>query len=389
MMDDYFFDEYLDNYDRLDELQERVERTQREFEKLGLVEIANDKEKLDSFLKNLSYGDAKKWLVYLNSKVRDISRKVGGVYERDVYVRELVSPENDIQESCLKKGFEVIKKLDNPQARASLAYYLLLDLHLFEDGNGRTSRLIYDILSENKFDFVSNYEWYLHDEENFSIKRGDFDDLNYLFMIQEINNLTGYYLFKELIKEGKIIDDPRVGSKSIRTFRQGFYGGKYEGVYIDDEIKNQLTEEEIYRINRSILDNNTSYTVGGMAMAVMMSKKGKMDKCIEINENCIQDLEDEEAKNIRQGRFTFYVGDDEEVNSVAKMMFGDFKKEDYLEMVDIANEIKERQFDVLFDLYVQPEKYVDNYRGKTIAGMLVDGATLAIEARNNSKLRGK
>ncbi|MCL2382756.1 MAG: Fic family protein [Oscillospiraceae bacterium] len=81
-----------------------------------------------------------------------------------MYVGGLISPSKEIQMRIAEKGLETLPKIDDDKARAALAYYLINLLHMYSDGNGRTSRLIYEILNNPEFDIPSKSEQYTHKE---------------------------------------------------------------------------------------------------------------------------------------------------------------------------------------------------------------------------------
>ena len=71
---------------------------------------------------------------------------------------DLVSPTGNIRKDIIKKCIDTIKTLSDNNLRAQLAYYSVLYLHMFTDGNGRTSRLVYSLLNG----MLESEEWYFH-----------------------------------------------------------------------------------------------------------------------------------------------------------------------------------------------------------------------------------
>ena len=59
---------------------------------------------------------------------------------------DLVSPTKEVQMKTLEYLTQNMSKVPDKKARATMVYYTLLNLHMFSDGNGRTSRFMYDLI---------------------------------------------------------------------------------------------------------------------------------------------------------------------------------------------------------------------------------------------------
>ena len=114
-----------------------------------ILEILKDEQKTDEFLATLTGEDVKKLLTYINSKVRNIPNEENDVYNGYMVVGALISPKNDIQNRCFEKIAESLKNIKGNRNRATLLHYLVNELHLFTDGNGRCARLWQNVILSN------------------------------------------------------------------------------------------------------------------------------------------------------------------------------------------------------------------------------------------------
>lgn len=282
-------------------------------------------------------------------------------------VESLISPSKEVQERILEEALKAIKHVKDRKSKASLMYYLINDLHLFGDGNGRTARLVYKMLSEKDFDLIRDSDIFSHNDYgranihhiDFENQNGiaDIDSVNYyaaLFLKYNISqkgiftsSLTNRRLIREIIKKQEII-----------TYA-GVEVGAYDGTYIDPEIRSQLSDEQVSLINISLLDNNESCSVSGLTMLIMAARKGMLKELVEANEKEISQSENED----RGHRFIIRIG---EKTREAKMTFSKWDKDDYLEAIEVASTVKEMMFKTLIDFYRNSEKYKVNPGDKTI-----------------------
>ena len=90
-------------------------------------------------LKNLKPNDFKNILIYINSQLTD--NAVNECLYDYMEAGDVVSPTTEVKNYVISNLFELIQKSDD-KTSGELLYYIILDLHIFKDGNGRTSRAI-------------------------------------------------------------------------------------------------------------------------------------------------------------------------------------------------------------------------------------------------------
>ena len=131
----------------------------------GGYDILHDDEKLREYLNNLSFDKFKELLKFLNNQVVEGLSGKGEFHDGYMKVGALISPNDEIQERILEQAFQILKRIKPRKVKAGLMYYLINYLHLFSDGNGRTSRLVFKMLSDGKFKLTpESIKEFIHDD---------------------------------------------------------------------------------------------------------------------------------------------------------------------------------------------------------------------------------
>jgi hypothetical protein len=322
-------------------------------QKLNYFDVINKQIEFEKFIQGLNVEQFKNLLITFNAKLRNTPVSEKG-FQKDGFmvVGDWVSPSKDVQNKMLEKLLGGLKQLKDNKDRATLTYYMLLDLHMFDDGNGRTARLFYDLISGN-IDLKKNINWYIHDDMDISLYKGSFEEARGIEDINQINYFIGLPMLPYLNNNGISIDE-RIRGRTITTHGKGFVQA-YSGVPMSDEIKAKLTEEEIQYINNSLFDRSGKYTVGGLTMMLIAIKKGQLDQWIErSNEHIRAYIElypNSRDIELVKSRFVFSIIKD-------KDLFDSWTLEDYKEAISIAGGIKERQLSYMIDMFLNPELYV-------------------------------
>lgn len=154
----------------------------------------------------LSFEDFIKALEFINMQLRGKVKpdEEIGIYQGDMIVEGLVSPSNDMQINILKKLYDTLHKNIDSNAKGMICYYTLNNLHLFEDGNGRTSRFFYQLFTSN---YNEDYLYHPDSKEDLS-KRTDFEQENGLSSVEKFLNTVNYnlqYLKTSLLKIGHFL----------------------------------------------------------------------------------------------------------------------------------------------------------------------------------------
>lgn len=323
------------------------------FSEEEILEILKDDDKLEGFLSTLNGDDIKKYLIYINSRVRNISVDEGGLYQGDRMIAGgLISPKGEIQVKYFDKMAELLKKIKGRENKATIMYYLINELHLFQDGNGRTSRCIYELLANREFDINVN-DYFSHNESDLAkIPGRKFEEDKNILRTEYAGNYSSYFLLKYLMDLGLVnINEDLMKTLNIKTHNDSGVQS-YSGVYISDEAKQNLSAKDVSLVNRALLDNNEQYSVGGLTMLTMLAKKENNGR---LEEFCYSGKKLPEIEgyipNIR-----IWI-DNEEKRDVSVKSMGDWTSQDYLVAIEVADKIKESMMDTLIDIFEQPESF--------------------------------
>jgi len=300
-------------------------------------EIIRDDRKLDEFIKNLSIDEFKKLLIQLNCFVRGISEDEGGFHGGYMYAGQLISPDRETQNEVLELSLKVLKDMRGRKERAAYMYYLINNLHLFSDGNGRTSRLVYDMLSNRDFSFQTD-EVYTHNEKGFK-KIGCFEEKRGIAPIRRFNAILGEQLYKEVLGATGLDSGQLEQFNNIVTYIQSDLGPEYNEAYIPEEVRKELSTEEIDLIGKCLCDNNSTYSIGGLTMLILSAQKGRLAEVLAIN---AEDAKKAAMPELRNPRLIFKITYSDE--DLAQRIFEGWTKEDYLNAIEVAKALKKGMY---------------------------------------------
>lgn len=131
-------------------------KTVRLMERLHAAEAFSTPEQSKKFLDSLSYDDFKKWISFVNGVERGLPRSERGQVSDSVVKSEAAltgteveyrPPNKDSRDKLLKMAFEKAQSMDDAETAALTLGLSINAIHYFEDGNGRTARITYALLS--------------------------------------------------------------------------------------------------------------------------------------------------------------------------------------------------------------------------------------------------
>lgn len=350
------------------------------FSEEKILKTLKDDNKLEEFLNTLNGEDIKKYLIYINSRVRNISIDEGGLYKGDrMLAGGLISPKGQIQEKYFDKIAELLKNVKGRKNKATIMYYLINDLHLFQDGNGRTSRCIYELLANQEFDINAN-DYFSHDRDDLAKILGwKFEEDKNILRTKYAGNYSSYFLLRYLMDSGLVNNNEELArTLSIETFNDSDLQS-YSGVYISEQAQQNLSAKDVRLVNRALLDNNENYSVAGLTMLIMLARKENTEKLENFSYSSKKSPEIEGYIS----RADIWIDNEEEKNISAKSM-GDWTSEDYLVAIEIADKIKESMMDTLIDIFEQPESFRIN-EGLTVAEKITHYEEIPFEGDNSIK----
>lgn len=162
-------------------------------------------EETDQFINTLTGDELKEFLIEVNRQVRELKPEEGGIYKGDrMIVAECISPKGEIQERYFDKIVDFLKSVNSKEDMAIGMYYLINYLHLFQDGNGRTSRFVYELMTNSDFtDFDGKF---FRHEKGKSSSRSGFCEQKGIKEIIDAKKYSGYALYQYLSAMGLLPD---------------------------------------------------------------------------------------------------------------------------------------------------------------------------------------
>lgn len=321
-----------------------------------VLEILKDDSRIDEFLSSLTGDDLKKYLIYVNSKVRNVPYAKNEICSQTMVAGSLVSPNNEIQNRYFDKMANALSNVQGRKNKATMMYYLINELHLFEDGNGRTSRAVFEMLNNRDFSFENN-DNFAHTAceiigETAKVNNSDFEIQNNVTGSMGVEIYANYYLYKALIQKG-IIPSTEDYTKKIIVMTDA--GALLETslnddsttlnnpVYIPDEINQQLSQAQIEQIQNALADNNGALvTTSGLTMLTML-----------LNNESTKDIKDFSYADGQMFSFPLDNNNDDK-----DRILGKWQKEDFFKAINIANLLKENMLDMIVDFFEYPENFI-------------------------------
>lgn len=317
-----------------------------------ILEIFKDDSRMDEFLSGLTGEDIKRYLIYVNSKVRNVPYAENEICSQTMVAGSLISPNNEIQNRYFNKMVDALNNVKGRKNKATMMYYLINELHLFEDGNGRTSRAVFEMLANKNFSFENN-DTFSHDTNDMAkVDHNEFERQNNIITSAGIEIYANYYLYKSLIQKGIVPNTDEYAEKIIvmtdadevlNISLNDDSKTLNDPVYIPDEIKQHLSQAQIEQIQNALADNNGALiTTSGLTMLTML-----------LNNESSKDFRD---FTYAEGQmFSFPVDKD---NDEKDKILGKWQKVDFFKAVSVANLLKESMLDMIVDFFEKPENFI-------------------------------
>ncbi len=246
------------------------EKAQRLMELSKMTELRQDKEAFDDRIQELNRDGAYKYLMHLNGILRGVGRSERGV-RNNVQVGEHMAPSRRVQGAILNDTTEALKDIKDNHYRATLSYYTVNNLHLFADGNGRTSRAVYEIFDNP--DFNLSGEDFVHKTSS-AHESGNHGNFEKEHGIQ--STMTAYQVARGILAEKWARDDkidPRINEMNSRV---AILFGDTPDVYFTDDAEENLTPQEKRAVNLAFHDGDVAL----ISLCRILKIKGTSDEVI-------------------------------------------------------------------------------------------------------------
>jgi hypothetical protein len=325
----------------------------RFLDKTGFTEMRESDNRFENFMQNLSYEDFKSYLIKLNGIVREKAIKDQLIDGNDVSISldggiAYLPPEPEKKEEYLNKTFKAIKNITNNKDRATLAYYSLDALHLFADGNGRTSRLIYELLLGNDLSDENIKTLTHHEDINTKVSSKGRQEFEKKLLKPE----AAFYLVNRNVAEqelGKEFFDKYgaiMPSMPLNTIAS-----------LSADTTKELSGYETSMAEKILSEGDTNnIPFNGIVLAKLIQERPELNKYIfSIQRKFGLDMNGE--RSIDAIAISTDIGKEIYGIDVLEGLSEDITADEAKRVIDIHKEIKSKFIDTLVGIFTEPEKY--------------------------------
>ena len=355
-----------------------VDRLQTFLDRVGFSELKKDDEKFKSFIETTDKQDIHRYLSYINQKLRETYPKERGFHDGRMVVSDLISPNRETQTRVLNYEIDALAQMDNPRYRAASAYYIINDLHMFSDGNGRTSRAVFELLDSPEVNISEQQQFFSHKDnraQHSTAEHGayEFQEAKNIIRTQDFNQLAMLGYLEKMSADSANDDIIPVLRDSLEARIKNndgdifiIFGGLQDSIPGDLSIPafnnnaefNSLSAKDKERVCCALRDELSRVSVSGLAMLKFYQEKSQQAEF----------LERIRTKDAYFDYDTWMINIDPDPEE--KEFFGhceceDWSKEDFLHYAELAEDIKEQVLKTGIDIFVNPDSYT--FSKKTIA----------------------
>lgn len=295
-------------------------------------------------LDTLTSDELLQMLIKLNRCLRVVDENEE-VLAENMIAGNLVSPTKEVQLKTLDYLTQSMPKIQDKKAKATMMYYTLLNLHMFSNGNGRTSRFMFDLINGNLSE--ENLSFYFHKNSKITnSQKNNLEKTQGILDISEANQIPDDLLRHQLSFVPKEI------LLNYSHIMVGYnFSPKTTREIIPEAVAKELNSKELADLDKLLQD---SFGVGlcpsGLAMLYVAQKRGELEKWIDLNNELFGN--DPELK----GRLNFPVYKRPE-------MISKWDTENFRDLISVGNAVKFARLKCLIDIFVEPEKNVNMQTG--------------------------
>ncbi len=324
------------------------------------LDVRKSDEQFNEWLQKLSYEDYTDYVTRLNGILREVPIKDRGVdggegEEVSIGTRGYnfyVPPGAEQKDGLMRESFQALKQIPDNEDRALLAYYTMQAVHPYADGNGRTGRLLHEIISEDGKEITSEKLSELLDhEEKGPNAVGKGQDI---FSERVLEPSSAYeYINREVAKE-VLGDDFFKQYGSIHVER----GVGKDAAFLPTAVKEKLSPEDVILAEKILGEAGIkNFSTSGIVLARLL-----LEKSDEIyNQYHYEYPLNEEADMSMEGMEKKYFGID------GQNLMANLSEEDAHRLIEIHASVKNRFIEDMIDIFVHPEnRQMKDENGKDI-----------------------
>jgi hypothetical protein len=263
------------------------------------------------------------------------------------------SPSLEIQGRYLDRLAGALLTMENKQDKAALAYYAVVGLHPFRDGNGRVGRLVHDLilndgdLAEEHIEKIATHNAAESGSFDFPLMHGGSFDL-----------LINREVARGILGEAFMGEHGQITANSSRAMGKIFAMGKPIGGKFPEGMADRL-------MIAGTETGGTYFPINGIVLTRMIQEYPELGR---FAKSSAEDMGRERVTGRYYGEM--FTEDRDKSNYLIKASGGideSLTKGQARRMMEIYDEVKMRYLDTLTDIFVNPEHFVSKKSGKTYA----------------------
>lgn len=335
-------------------VEEKLETGKKVFDFLDrtkFLDVRKSDEQFDEWLQKLSYEDYMNYLTRLNGILREVPIKKRAVDGSGVELSfgimgdiSYLPPATEQKDGLMRESFDALKTIPDNEDRALLTYYALQAIHPYSDGNGRTGRLLHEIISNDGKQLTEEKlsELLDHNKEGHSGTGKGRD----VFAEKVLDaNSAYYYINREVAKE-------ILGDKFLKEYGEIYYSGTVGVGYVPENINISQQEKELAKkiIGQGDVGN---FSFASLSILKLLQENEKLQYCqyevsrpVFSNKVVPEDI----------GKKVLAINDQEFTQGL--------DEEDTKRLIEIHKEIKTKFIKSMIDIFANPE----NHKMKTKEG---------------------
>jgi len=337
--------------------EEKLETGKKVFEFLDrtkFLDVRKSDVEFDEWLQKLSYEDYTNYLTRLNGILREVPIKKRVVDGSGVEISfgimgdiSYLPPAAEQKDGLMRESFDALKQIPDNEDRALLTYYALQAIHPYSDGNGRTGRLLHEIISEDGKELTEEKlsELLDHDKEGHDGTGKGRD----VFAEKVLDaNSAYYYINREVAKEV-------LGEGFVQENGSIFVAAAVGVGFVSEAVKQKLLPEEGILVEKILGEGDVNhFSFRGVVLAKLIQEKPALEKYLYQ-----ATFKLDERRGVvpdDYGKKPFAIDGDE--------IMPNLTVDDARRLIEIHNEVKTKFIQSMIDIFANPE----NHKMKTKEG---------------------
>ncbi len=325
---------------------ERLETGKKAFDfldRVGLLEARKSDEQFEAFLQKTSYDEYKTYLTRLNGILREIPIHQRSIDGEDVEISFgvgqetlYIPPDENQKDPLMKEVFEAIKQISSNKDRALLVYYTIQAIHPYADGNGRTGRLLYELISEDGKNITEERLSQLLDHDNSSKQSVGNGRIDFTEKVTP-PEMAYYWINRELAKE-------MLGEDFLKEYGSINYSGPIGVANVPSELNIPPSEKQL--AEKIISEAGVGrFAFRSLAIVKLLQENNKLEKCRYEIKPTVKGATTED-----NGKKVFGIDDEKFEASL--------NEEDVKRLIEIHKDMKRKFMKTMVDIFTQPDKHL-------------------------------